>query len=137
MASNNEERSYQYFIPENYTNSARILGFLEIRNAVELIAIAGSMAFSEIKLLHVPVKAKIIILCVTVIPVSVILAMGIDGCSLTEYMARILRSYKDRKYLVRKEAYYGVEAEAAYARSGCKRKAGPDTGGHSAFRRRR
>lgn len=119
MASDNE-KSTVYYVPENYTNGAKLLGFLNPRNAVELLILDGSLAFAEIKLIHCPAMLKVAILCMTVVPLGIFLVMGIDGCSLTEYLQRMFKSVKNKKYMVRKEAYFGVQAEAEFARTEAK-----------------
>ena len=117
MASDKEEKNYQYYVPENYTNGARLFGFLKTRNAIELFVIAGGVLLTEMRFLHMNLTAKVTIISVTVIPLAIFIIMGVDGCSLTEYLQRMYHAIVHKKYLVRKEAYYSVQAEALYART--------------------
>ena len=90
-----EERDNEniYNIPANYTDSGKILGGLvSWRNAIETIIL-------ELKLIPMPDMVKVVVMTVTLVPLAIFSAMGIDGDSLCQYLGRILKHLIRRKQL--------------------------------------
>jgi len=87
-----------FAIPANYTDSGKILGgMLELRNAIEagfLLLLAG---YPEIMWLPVTGTIKIVIMTVTLLPLSVLAVMGIDGDSLFQCLAHVLKFAGNRR----------------------------------------
>ena len=90
----NEEKEYNniYAIPANYTDSGKILGgMLELRNAVETVLIVGAVGYPELMLIPMTGTIRIVVMTVTLLPLAVVAMMGIDGDSLFQYAAHMLR----------------------------------------------
>ena len=86
-----EEKEYSniYAIPANYTDSGKIMGgMLEIRNAVETGLLVALVGYPEIPM---PVKIRIVVMTLTLLPLGVLSMMGIDGDSLFQYVSHIIR----------------------------------------------
>lgn len=94
-----EEREISniYAIPANYTDSGKLFGgLLEVRNAVETGFLMALMGYPELMLFHMPIRLRIVMMTLTMLPVAVLAMMGIDGDSLFQYISHII------KYLVHK-----------------------------------
>ena len=97
-----EEKEYNniYAIPANYTDSGKILGgMLEPRNAIETIAVVLIVGYPELMLIPMPGTIRIVVMTITLIPLSVISMMGIDGDSLFQYVGHIFRYFLNRRAL--------------------------------------
>lgn len=95
-----EERPEVYFIPNNFTDSGRILnGMLGLRNAIE----AGVLCFLLYKLeqgiitpLVSPV-VSIIVMLFTIVPIGCMALFGINGDCFTIFLKTIFTFFKNRK----------------------------------------
>lgn len=97
-----EENEYSniYAIPANYTDSGKLFGgLLEVRNAVETVFLLLLLGYPELMFLAVPVKYKIVLMTLTLLPVGVLSMMGIDGDSLFQYICHIFRFIVNRRKL--------------------------------------
>ena len=97
-----EERDNEniYNIPANYTDSGKILGGLvSWRNAIETIILVLIFGFVELKLIPMPDMVKVVVMTVTLVPLAIFFAMGIDGDSLCQYLGRIFKHLIRRKQL--------------------------------------
>jgi len=97
-----EERDNEniYNIPANYTDSGKILGGLvSWRNAIETILLVLIFGFIELKLIPMPDMVKVVVMTVTLVPLAIFSAMGIDGDSLCQYLCRIVKHLIRRKQL--------------------------------------
>lgn len=106
MNSNQEERD-TYVIPPNFIESGTIFGgMLKLRNAIEagaLALLAGIPVFG----LGFPLTTRIIILCLTALPLALLALIGISGESLTSFAFIFLKYLKNRRLV-------GAEEEAEY-----------------------
>jgi len=98
----------KYIIPENYNNSGNFLGKIKLRHFIDMILFGGTVALVEIKFIPVSWVIKFIILVVSVLPICLFCIIGIDGCSVTEYLIRMFSFFVDRRN-IRDE-----EEQAAY-----------------------
>ena len=97
-----EEKEYSniYAIPANYTDSGKIMGgMLEIRNAVETGLLVALVGYPELMLIPMPVKIRIVVMTLTLLPLGVLSMMGIDGDSLFQYVSHIIRYAVNRRKL--------------------------------------
>ena len=95
-----DEKPYNnvFAIPANYTDSGKILGgMLELRNAVEAAFLLLLAGYPELMYLPVTGTVKIVIMTVTLLPLGVITVMGIDGDSLFQCLAHVLKFAKCRR----------------------------------------
>lgn len=95
-----DDYSNIYAIPANYTDSGKIMGgMLEVRNAVEtgfLMVLAG---YPELFLIPMPVKIRIVVMTLTLLPLAVVSMMGIDGDSLFQYLCHMMKFAVNRRKL--------------------------------------
>lgn len=97
-----EEKEYSniYAIPANYTNSGKIMGgMLEVRNAVETGFLVALVGYPELMLIPMPMKIRIVVMTLTLLPLGVLSMMGIDGDSLFQYASHIIRYAANRRKL--------------------------------------
>lgn len=97
-----EEKEYSniYAIPANYTDSGKIMGgMLEVRNAVETGLLVALVGYPELMLIPMPVKIRIVVMTLTLLPLGVLSMMGIDGDSLFQYASHIIRYAANRRKL--------------------------------------
>lgn len=97
-----EEKEYNnlFAIPANYTDSGKILGgMLEPRNAIEAVILLIVVGYPELMLIPMPATIRIVVMTVTLIPLGILAAMGIDGDSLFQYAGHIIRYLAGRRKL--------------------------------------
>ena len=87
-----DDREYSniYTIPPNYTDSGKLLGgLLEVRNTVEAGVLLVLVGYPELMWLHLPVTAKVTMMTVTLLPLTIFALMGLGGDSLLQYVTHI------------------------------------------------
>ena len=97
-----EEKEYSniYAIPANYTDSGKIMGgMLEIRNAVETGFLVALVGYPELMLIPMPIKIRIVVMTLTLLPLGVLSMMGINGDSLFQYASHMIRYVANRRKL--------------------------------------
>lgn len=97
-----EEKEYSniYAIPANYTDSGKIMGgMLEVRNAVETGFLVALVGYPELMLIPMPIKIRIVVMTLTLLPLGVLSMMGIDGDSLFQYASHMIRYVANRRKL--------------------------------------
>ncbi len=97
-----EEKEYSniYAIPANYTDSGKIMGgMLEVRNAVETGFLVALVGYPELMLIPMPIKIRIVVMTLTLLPLGVLSMMGIDGDSLFQYVSHMIRYAAGRRKL--------------------------------------
>ena len=103
MGKNEHEELDVYIIPPNFIESGKIFGgMFKLRNAIEAGLLAGLAIFLVWKI-NVSLTTKIIILCVTALPLGIFGIMGIEGESLTEFVINVFRFLKKRRVLCRSD----------------------------------
>ena len=123
-----EEKEYSnvYAIPANYTDSGKLLGgMVEMRNAVEAVALVGLVGYPELMWLPLSATIKIVVMTVTLLPLGVVAVMGIDGDSLLQYLGHIIAFCANRRKLhFRRIGYkYDPKQLKKMGRKGKKKKA--------------
>ena len=97
MSERNENKVY--IIPPDFIQSGTLFGGLvKFRNALEAAVLAFLVGFPVLKL-HIGLTAKIIILCLTALPLGVLGLVGINGESLSSFIFGFLKFLKNRRVL--------------------------------------
>ena len=99
MSSPDDQRTS--FIPPNFIEKGKILnGTFDIRNAIEAIIFALLIG---VPVVHLPLSltTRIIILCMTALPVAMLSLIGIGGESITAFLMNALRFVKNRRVVYR------------------------------------
>lgn len=95
-----KETANLYVIPANYTDSGKLLGgMIDTRNAVETVLLVGAAGYPELFLIPMPGPARVVVMAVTLLPLAVVAAMGVDGGSLLQYLGSIARFWARRRKL--------------------------------------
>ena len=99
MSSPDDQRTS--FIPPNFIEKGKILnGTFDIRNAIEALLFALLIG---VPVVHLPLSltTRIIILCMTALPVAMLSLIGIGGESITAFLMNALRFVKNRRVVYR------------------------------------
>lgn len=97
MSERNENKVY--IIPPDFIQSGTLFGGLvKFRNALEAAVLAFLAGFPVLKL-HIGLTAKIIILCLTALPLGALGLAGINGESLSSFIFGFLKFLKNRRVL--------------------------------------
>lgn len=99
---NLDEREYNnvYAIPANYTDSGKLLGgMIDTRNAIETVILVLALGYPELILIPMPGTIRIVVMTVTLLPLAVVSAMGVDGGSLFQYIGHIIHFWTHRRKL--------------------------------------
>ena len=92
-----QEETDIYVIPPNFIESGTIMGgTLKLRNAVEALCISLLIGIPEFYL-PFSLTTKIIIACVTVLPLTLFAIIGINGESLTSFVINFFLYLKHRR----------------------------------------
>lgn len=97
-----DEREYNnvYAIPANYTDSGKLLGgMIDTRNAIETVILVLALGYPELILIPMPGTIRIVVMTVTLLPLAVVSAMGVDGGSLFQYIGHIIHFWTHRRKL--------------------------------------
>ena len=95
-----EEYSNIYTIPPNYTDSGKLMGgMLETRNTVEAVILLVLVGYPQLMWMHLPVTAKVVVMTVTLLPLTVFALMGLGGDSLLQYATHIILFLMRRRNL--------------------------------------
>ena len=100
---NQEEQQHVTLIPENFIDSGTLMGGLfHLRNAIEAFILFFLILYP---IIHLPfsLTARIIVLCMTALPVALLALIGIGGQSLTSYAINAFLFMKRKRILRRKE----------------------------------
>lgn len=99
MAKKDEEINTTFIIPQNFTDSGKILGMFKARNFAEAVIFAGLPAYFIWGTL-LPLAGIIPTICITiflVVPVFIFCIMGINEDALTLFLQHVLAFLKNRK----------------------------------------
>lgn len=111
-----------YAIPANYTDSGKLLGgMVEPRNAAETIFLLFLFGYPELILIPMPGQIRIVVMVVTLLPISVVSVMGIDGDSLFQYVGHMCSFWFRRRKLHMRRV--GYKYDQALLKKPAKRKA--------------
>lgn len=86
-----------YIIPPNFMESGTFFGgMLKVRNAIEAGILALAAGFPVFKL-PLPLTTRIIILCLTSLPLALVALIGISGESLSSFILKFIVYLKNRR----------------------------------------
>jgi len=103
MSRQEREELDVYVIPPNFIESGKLFGgMFKLRNAIEAGVLAGGCGMLVFKI-PVSLTTKIIILCVTSLPLAIFGLIGVDGESLSEFVINVFKFLKNRRVLYRSD----------------------------------
>lgn len=121
-----EEINNNYAIPANYTDSGKLLGMLETRNAVEAVGLVAIIGYIEVMYIPIGLMGKVVLAVVTLLPIGIFAAIGIDGDSLLQFLGHVIWYWRHRRILHFRRVGHVYKAEEV---KGAKRtKKGKSTG---------
>ena len=98
MARQTEERDV-YRIPENFVDTGTVMGgMFQLRNVIEAGTIAAVCILPLFKV-GISLTAKIIIACVTALPLGLLALIGINGESLSSFIAGFFRFLHNKRVI--------------------------------------
>lgn len=121
-----EEKEFNttFAIPANYTDSGKIFGgMLEPRNAVEALILILAIGYPELMLIPMATTIRIVVMTVTLIPIGILAAMGIDGDSLFQYAGHIICYLAHRRKLHLRRVGYKYDQRQLRKKKSRKKKA--------------
>lgn len=96
MSNQNSERDV-YAIPPNFMEAGTFCGgMFKARNAIEAIILAAAVGLPVLRL-NISLSARIIVLCVTALPLALFALIGINGESLSSFIWNFLVFLKNRR----------------------------------------
>ena len=101
MSDDKENERSVYIIPPNFIDSGTVLGgMIKIRNAIEALILTLLILVPILKT-EFGLTTKIVIICLTVLPVGILSIVGIGEDSLIEYIVNFLKFLKKRRIIKR------------------------------------
>jgi len=98
MAEKQHETRDIYVIPPNYTEAGAILGgMLKLRNAVEAGILALAVGLPVFSISGLSLTTRIIIICLTALPLAMIALIGISGESLSSFAVIFYKYLKNKR----------------------------------------
>ena len=130
-----EEQAYTFFIPNNFTDSGKILdGMVDLRNAIEA-AVICFVLFKIEKLIFFSffsTTVAIILMMVTIIPIGALCVIGINGDCFTVFIKTLFTYLKNKRKLRFRRIYTDAKKKQI---SGSGRKTTKKTTSKSATRK--
>ncbi len=112
MEKKQEEKHQIYIIPQNFIDTGTFFGgMFKLRNTLEAGAIALCIGLPVLSL-ALPLTTKIIILCLTALPLALFALIGISGDSLSEFIINFFRFLKNRRTLYRSDVEISTEEQS-------------------------
>ena len=112
MSKSNEQDTY--IIPPNFIEGGTLFGGLvKIRNAVEAAVLALTVGYPVLKL-GLPLTTRIIILCLTALPVAIFGLVGINGECLSSFIIAFFKFLKSRRIVGVEKRKRKTKADSPY-----------------------
>lgn len=93
-----------YIIPPNFIEGGTFFGgLLKLRNTAEALVIVLAIGMPVFSVSALTLTAKIIILCLTALPLGIIALVGINGESLSSFIFLVLKYLHNRRVITRNE----------------------------------
>lgn len=93
-----------YIIPPNFIEGGTFFGgLLKLRNTAEALVIVLAIGMPVFSVSALTLTAKIIILCLTALPLGIIALVGINGESLSSFIFLVLKYLCNRRIITRNE----------------------------------
>lgn len=100
MAERKQEQHSVYRIPLNFVDSSTLFGgMVRTRNFIEGCALAAAVVFPVLKYLQISLEIKILILCLTGIPLLAFGCIGMGGESLTQFLGTFVKWFTRRRIM--------------------------------------
>ena len=97
-----------YIIPPNFIEGGTFFGgLLKLRNTAEALVILLAIGIPVFSVSALTLTAKIIILCLTALPMGIIALVGINGESLSSFIFLVLKYLHNRRIITRCEEEQG------------------------------
>lgn len=97
MSEKNEKNKNVYIIPPNFIESGTLFGgMFKLRNAIEAGVLAFAVGFPIFNM-NVSLTARIIIICLTSLPLAMLALIGISGESLSSFIYIFIKYLKNRR----------------------------------------
>ena len=98
-----QEENDIYIIPPNFIDTGTVFGgTLKLRNAIEAAVVAVAIGVPVFRI-PVSLTTKIIILCVTALPVALLALIGVDGESFSSFIFNFFSYLKKKRIVGEKE----------------------------------
>ena len=112
MSKSNEHEVY--IIPPNFIEGGTLFGGLvKIRNAIEAVILAFAVGYPIFKL-GLPLTTKIIILCITALPLAIFGLIGINGECLSSFIIAFFKFLKARRIIGEEKKNRKQKTESEY-----------------------
>lgn len=96
MSNKNENDTY--IIPPNFVDTGTFFGgMFKARNVIEAGILAAAVGIPVCAFLPLGLTAKIIVLCLTALPLALFALVGISGESLSSFLVIFLKYLKNRR----------------------------------------
>ena len=97
MSKKGREELDVYVIPPNFIEGGKLFGgMFKMQNAIEAGILAGGCTLLILKL-SISLTSKIIVMCMTSLPLAIFGLLGVDGESLSQYLTSVFRFIKNRR----------------------------------------
>lgn len=101
--SRNDSEFDTYYIPPNFIEGGTVMGGLfKLRNVIEA-GILALLVGVPIFMLNMDVTAKIVIICFTALPLSLLALIGVSGESLSSYIFGFFKFLINRRVVEKKK----------------------------------
>ena len=103
MSKNDREELDVYVIPPNFIEGGKVFGgMFKLRNVIEAGLLGASVTALVLKI-PASLTVKIVVMCLTTLPVAIFGVMGIEGESLTEFLFNVFKFLKNRRTIYRSD----------------------------------
>lgn len=95
---NNQNENDTYIIPPNFVDTGTFFGgMFKARNVIEAGILSAAIGIPVCVLLPLGLTAKIIVLCLTALPLALFALIGISGESLSSFLVIFIKYLKNRR----------------------------------------
>ena len=107
----NQSENDTYIIPPNFVDTGTFFGgMFKARNVIEAGILSAAVGIPACIFLPLGLTAKIIVLCLTALPIALFALIGISGESLSSFLVIFIKYLKNRRVVCGEE---GCQGEAA------------------------
>ncbi len=94
----NQNENDTYIIPPNFVDTGTFFGgMFKARNVIEAGILSAAIGIPVFVFLPVSLTARIVILCLTALPLALFALIGISGESLSAFLVIFLKYLKNRR----------------------------------------
>lgn len=107
----NQNENDTYIIPPNFVDTGTFFGgMFKARNVIEAGILSAAVGIPACVFLPLGLTAKIIVLCLTALPIALFALIGISGESLSSFLVIFLKYLKNRRVVGGEECCQGEAA---------------------------